>query len=297
MIPRPEDLIRVFPETLWCIFGVLLMLLQPFTRNRHVLSFFAILGTILGTSATIYAYTTVGAGPAFGGLIQLDAFSIFFHLLVGAVSILVVLISGPYLERENLESAEFFALVLFATAGMGVLSSAQELLTAFIGLEMSSISSYVLAGYRRDTLKSSESAMKYFLLGSFATAFFLYGIALVYGATGTTILTRMAAADSSSDLLKLGLALILIGLGFKVAAAPFQIWTPDVYEGAPTPVTALFSAGPKAAAFALLQTNDKRLLAYSSIAHAGYILVAFAAVTNLSADTEIGASPAYAAVL
>ncbi len=332
MIPRPEDLIRVLPETLWCIFGVLLMLLQPFTRNRHVLSFFAILGTILGTSATIYAYTSVGAGSAFGGLIQLDAFSIFFHLLVGAVSILVVLISGPYLERENLESAEFFALVLFATAGMGVLSSAQELLTAFIGLEMSSISSYVLAGYRRDTIKSSESAMKYFLLGSFATAFFLYGIALVYGVTGTTNLALMGTADSTSNLLKLGLALILIGLGFKVAAAPFQLWTPDVYEGAPTPVTALFSAGPKAATFALLlrifadvpaathfwfwafwilavltmfvgnlgalvQTNVKRMLAYSSIAHAGYILVAFAAVTFLEGNSDTGGAAAYAAVL
>jgi NADH-quinone oxidoreductase subunit N len=332
MIPRPEDLIRVLPETLWCIFGVLLMLLQPFTRSRHVLSFFAILGTILGTTATIYAYTTVGAGAAFGGLIQLDAFSIFFHLLVGVVSILVVLISGPYLERENLESAEFFALVLFATAGMGVLSSAQELLTAFIGLEMSSISSYVLAGYRRDTIKSSESAMKYFLLGSFATAFFLYGIALVYGVTGTTNLALMGSADSNSNLLKLGLALILIGLGFKVAAAPFQLWTPDVYEGAPTPVTALFSAGPKAATFALLlrifvdvpaathfwfwafwilavltmfvgnlgalvQTNVKRMLAYSSIAHAGYILVAFAAVTFLEGNSDTGGAAAYAAIL
>ncbi len=332
MIPRPEDLIRVLPETLWCIFGVLLMLLQPFTRNRHVLSFFAVLGTIIGTTATIYAYTTVGAGSAFGGLIQLDAFSIFFHLLVGVVSILVVLVSGPYLERENLESAEFFALVLFATAGMGVLSSAQELLTAFIGLEMSSISSYVLAGYRRDTIKSSESAMKYFLLGSFATAFFLYGIALVYGVTGTTNLALMSAADNTSNLLKLGLALILIGLGFKVAAAPFQLWTPDVYEGAPTPVTALFSAGPKAATFALLlrifadvpaathfwfwafwilavltmfvgnlgalvQTNVKRMLAYSSIAHAGYILVAFAAVTFLEGNSDTGGAAAYAAIL
>jgi NADH-quinone oxidoreductase subunit N len=332
MIPRPEDLIRVLPETIWCIFGVVLMLLQPFTRNRHVLSFFAILGTILGTSATIYAYTSIGAGSAFNGLIQLDAYSIFFHLLVGAVSILVVLISGPYLERENLESAEFFALVLFATAGMGVLSSAQELLTAFIGLEMSSISSYVLAGYRRDTLKSSESAMKYFLLGSFATAFFLYGIALVYGVTGTTNLALMGAADSNSNLLKLGLSLILIGLGFKVAAAPFQLWTPDVYEGAPTPVTALFSAGPKAATFALLlrifatvpaathfwfwafwilavltmfvgnlgallQTNVKRMLAYSSIAQAGNILVAFAAVTYLEGNSDTGGAAAYAAVL
>jgi NADH-quinone oxidoreductase subunit N len=332
MIPRPEDLIRVLPETIWCIFGVVLMLLQPFTRNRNVLSFFAVLGAIFGAASTIYAYTTIGPGTAFNGLIQFDAFSIFFHLLIGLVSILVVLISGPYLERENLESAEFFALVLFATAGMGVLSSAQELLTAFIGLEMSSISSYILAGYRRDTLKSSESAMKYFLLGSFATAFFLYGIALVYGVTGTTNLAQMGAADSTSNLLKLGLSLILIGLGFKVAAAPFQLWTPDVYEGAPTPVTALFSAGPKAATFALLlrifadvpaathfwfwafwilaaltmfvgnlgalvQTNVKRMLAYSSIAQAGNILVAFAAVTYLEGNSDTGGAAAFAAVL
>jgi NADH-quinone oxidoreductase subunit N len=332
MIPSPEDLIRVLPETLWCAFGVALMLLQPFTRNRHVLSFFAILGTILGTTATIFAYTSTGTGPAFHGLIQMDAFSIFFHLLIGLISLLVVLVAGPYLERENLESAEFFALVLFATAGMGILSSAQELLTAFIGLEMSSISSYILAGYRRDTLKSSESAMKYFLLGSFATAFFLYGIALVYGVAGTTNLALMGNADNASTVLKLGLALILIGLGFKVAAAPFQLWTPDVYEGAPTPVTALFSAGPKAATFALLlrifatvpaathfwfwafwilaaltmfvgnlgalvQTNVKRMLAYSSIAHAGYVLVAFAAVTYLEGNSETGGAAAYAAVL
>lgn len=330
LIPRPEDLIRVLPETMWCGFGVLLMLLQPFVRHRRVFAFLAALGAALGTAATLYP--GAAGGSAFQGLIQMDAFSVFFHLLVGLVAFLVVLAAEPYLERERLESAEFYALALFATAGMGVLSSAQELLTAFIGLEMSSISSYVLAGYRRHSLKGSESAMKYFLLGSFATAFFLYGIALVYGVTGTTILTRMTAADPASNLLKLGLALILIGLGFKVAVAPFQIWTPDVYEGAPTPVTALFSAGPKAAAFALLlrifatvpaathfwfwafwvlavltmfagnlgalvQTNVKRLLAYSSIAHAGYILVAFAAVTYLAGNSEEGAAPAYAAVL
>ena len=329
-IPSSADLVRVLPETIWCISGALLMLLQTFTRNRNVLSFFAIVGAGLGTAATLYPGAL--GGSAFSGLLQIDAFSAFFHLLVGVVAFLVVLAAEPYLERERLESGEFYALVLFATAGMGVLSSAQELLTAFIGLEMSSISSYVLAGYRRNSLKASESAMKYFLLGSFATAFFLYGIALVYGVTGTTVLTHMGSADVSSNLLKLGLALILIGLGFKVAAAPFQVWTPDVYEGAPTPVTALFSAGPKAAAFALLlrifatvpaathfwfwafwvlavltmfagnlgalvQTNVKRLLAYSSIAHAGYILVAFAAVTFLAGNSEAGAAPAYAAVL
>jgi NADH-quinone oxidoreductase subunit N len=190
----------------------------------------------------------------------------------------------------------------------------------------------VLAGYRRDAVKSSESAVKYFLLGSFATAFFLYGIALVYGASGSTNLMQIASTDPTSNLLRLGLTLILVGLGFKVAAAPFQVWTPDVYEGAPTPVTALFAAGPKAATFALLlrifttihaatdfwfwafwilavatmfvgnlgalvQTNVKRMLAYSSIAHAGYTLVAFAAVTTMKLDPETGAAPAYAAVL
>src|SRR5213078_2995612 len=287
-----------------------------------------------GTAVSVSA--AMRAGPGFDGLVQSDSFSFFFRLLVGTVAFLVVLAAGPYLERERLPFAEFYALLLFATAGMGVLASAQELLTAFIGLEMSSISSYILAGYRRDSLKSTESAMKYFLLGSFATAFFLYGIALVYGSSGTTMLTKMGSEELlHSTLFELGLAMILIGLGFKVAAAPFQVWTPDVYEGAPTPVTALFAAGPKAAAFALLlrifatvpsathywfwafwilavltmfagnlgalvQNNVKRLLAYSSIAHAGYILVAFAAVSTMAAsDTsgELGAVPAYAAVL
>jgi NADH-quinone oxidoreductase subunit N len=287
-------------------------------------------GALLGTGAAFAAGATPGAG--FYGLIESDVFSFFFRLLIGLVTLLVILAANSYLDRENLPTAEFYALVLFATAGMGVLASARELLTAFIGLELSSISSYILAGFRRDSMKSSEASLKYFLLGSFATAFFLYGIALVYGATGTTNLARMDDADPGSSLLKLGLSMILIGIGFKVAAAPFQIWTPDVYEGAPTPVTALFSAGPKAAAFALLlrifatvpaathfwfwafwvlavltmfagnlgallQTNVKRLLAYSSIAHAGYILVAFAAVTFMANDLNGGAAPAYAAVM
>jgi NADH-quinone oxidoreductase subunit N len=332
MFPQAIDMQRVLPELIWCGFGVLVMLLQPFVRSRQFFTFVALIGSLAGTLAAFGAL--VHGGPGFSGLIQSDAFSFFFRLLVGTVSFLVVLAAGPYLDREKLPIAEFYALLFFATAGMGVLASAQELLTGFIGLEMSSISSYVLAGYRRDSLKSSESAMKYFLLGSFATAFFLYGIALVYGATGTTLLSKMAEADAAAGgtLLKLGLAMILIGLGFKVAAAPFQVWTPDVYEGAPTPVTALFSAGPKAAAFALLlrifatvpaatqywfwafwvlaaltmfagnlgalvQTNMKRLLAYSSIAHAGYILVAFAAVTSMAQNGAAEAAPAYAAVL
>src|SRR6267142_1211675 len=251
MLPRTIDIYRVLPEMVWCGFGVLVMLLQPFVRSRQFFTFLALIGTLAGTGASVTA--ALHAGPGFGGLVQSDSFSFFFRLLIGAVAFLVVLAAGPYLERERLPFAEFYALLLFAAAGMGVLASAQELLTAFIGLEMSSISSYIMAGYRRDALKSSESAMKYFLLGSFATAFFLYGIALVYGASGTTMLVKMDSAELfHSTLFQLGLAMILIGLGFKVAAAPFQVWTPDVYEGAPTPVTALFSAGPKAATFALL---------------------------------------------
>ena len=332
-IPSSADFYRVMPELVWCGFGVLLMLLQSLTKSRAVLSTMAFLGAAGGTASSLLSVRYPGSG--FSGLIQSDTFSIFIHLLVGTVATLVILAADSYLSRAQLESAEFYALILFATAGMGVLAGAQELLTAFIGLEMSSIASYVLAGYRRDTLKSSESSLKYFLLGSFATAFFLYGIALVYGATGTTMLDAMGSADPNSGLLTLGLALILIGLGFKVAAAPFQVWTPDVYEGAPTPVTALFAAGPKAATFALLlrifatvpaathywfwafwilavvtmfvgnlgalvQTNVKRLLAYSSIAHAGYILVAFAAITTMSSSDSasvLGGVPAYVAIL
>src|SRR5260221_1251684 len=229
MFPRAIDAYRVLPELVWCGFGVLVMLMQPFVRSRHFFTFLATIGTLAGTAASVTAARH--AGPAFDGLVQSDSFSFFFRLLVGTVAFLVVLAAGPYLERERLPFAEFYSLLLFAAAGMGVLASAQELLTAFIGLEMSSISSYVLAGYRRDALKSNESAMKDFLLGSFATAFFLYGIALVYGASGTTMLVKMSAVDPTSTLLKLGLALILIGLGFKVALAPFQVWTPDVYEG------------------------------------------------------------------
>jgi len=211
--------------------------------------------------------------------------------------------------------------VLFASAGMAVMASAEELLTAFIGLEVSSISTYILAGFRRNAPKSNESALKYFLLGSFATAFFLYGAAILFGATGSTrlgvIRSAVTASHGALGLLVLGSALVLVGLAFKIAAAPFQFWAPDVYEGAPTPVTALFASGPKAAAFAVLvrvfytafgsaggtwfwaiwgsavltmslgnlaalvQSNVKRMLAYSSIAHVGYLLVAFAANSAL----------------
>jgi NADH-quinone oxidoreductase subunit N len=314
MFPPIQDLYRIAPEIVLCGFGILVMLLAPVVpKARHgALAGVSLVGAALALASTFYPATRPGL--AYSGLFRADAFSLFLHWIVCGVAFLVILGSIGYLQRDDLDPAEFCALILFATAGMGVMAGAHELLTAFIGLEMSSIASYILASYRRDAPRSNEAAMKYFLLGSFATAFFLYGIALTFGATGSTHLDLLTplANDSAHTLLKIGLGLIFVGLAFKVAAAPFQLWTPDVYEGSPAPVTALLSTGPKAAAFALalrilasvdaaaplwfwalwvaaalsmfagnlsaiMQTSVKRMLAYSSIAHAGYILVALTA--------------------
>jgi NADH-quinone oxidoreductase subunit N len=314
MFPPIQDLYRIAPEIVLCGFGMLVMLLAPLVpkARQGVLAGVALVGAALALVATIFP--AMHPGAAYSGLMRADSFSLFVHWIVCGAAFLAILGSIDYLKREDLDAGEFCALILFATTGMGVMAGAHELLTAFIGLEMSSIASYILASYRRDAPRSNEAAMKYFLLGSFATAFFLYGIALSFGATGSTHLDLMTplANESAHSLLKIGLGLIFIGLAFKVAAAPFQLWTPDVYEGAPAPVTALLSTGPKAAAFALalrilasidaaapiwfwalwvvgvlsmfagnlsalVQTSLKRMLAYSSIAHAGYILVALAA--------------------
>jgi NADH-quinone oxidoreductase subunit N len=314
MFPPIQDLYRIAPEIILCGFGMLVMLLAPVVpKARHgVMAGVSLVGAALALVSTFYPARYPGL--AYSGLFRADALSLFVHWIVGGAAFLVILGSIGYLKREDLDSAEFCALVLFATAGMGVMAGAHELLTAFIGLEMSSIASYILASYHREAPRSNEAAMKYFLLGSFATAFFLYGIALSFGATGSTHLDMMTplANDSAHTLLKIGLGFIFIGLAFKVAAAPFHLWTPDVYEGAPSPVTALLSTGPKTAAFALalrilasvdavaplwfwalwvvaalsmvagnfsaiVQTSVKRMLAYSSIAHAGYILVAVTA--------------------
>src|SRR5260370_5900729 len=177
MFPRAIDAYRVLPELVWCGSGALVMLMQPCVRSKHFFTFLALIGTLAGTAASVTA--AMHAGPGCGGLVQSDSFSFFFRLLVGTVTFLVVLAAGPYLERERLPFGEFYALLLFATAGMGVLASAQELLTAFIGLEMSSISSYILAGYRQDSLHSGELAIKHVLLGSLAPACFVDVVVLV----------------------------------------------------------------------------------------------------------------------
>jgi len=320
-----DNLHRLAPEITLCLFGIIVMIADPFVgaARKRALGWVALVGALVALAAVHVANHF--PGPAYSDLIRVDSFSVFMHVVILAAVVLSILGSFDYLDRENIQRGEYYALVLFAAVGMGILAGANELVTAFVGLEISSIASYVLVGFRRRSPASNEASLKYFLLGSFATAFFLYGVAMVYGVTGTTRIdavqtafeTLLAASPHMPGLAVLGLGLIFVGLGFKVVIAPFQVYAPDVYEGAPTPVTGLLASGPKAATFALMirifyvsfgsaqglwfwaicvcavltmcignfaalvQTNVKRMLAYSSIAHAGYILVAFAASTAL----------------
>ncbi|HEV3036432.1 MAG TPA: NADH-quinone oxidoreductase subunit N [Candidatus Angelobacter sp.] len=329
------DYIRILPELVLTIFGIGVMLIDPFLpgkASRKGLGVFSLIGTLAAVAAGFYQASYLAANASFGadgwfGMVRVDSFSIFFHILVPAISAICILVSLEYLDQQNIRTGEYYGLILFGTVGMMLMSSAIELVLIFIALEISSISTYILAGYRQRTAASTESAIKYFLLGSFATAFFLYGVAMMFGATGSTNISEIAKKLSEGNLGSLSyvaVALMLIGLGFKVASAPFHIWTPDVYEGAPAPIVALMSTGPKAAAFAvllrvlfstaapgwfwlvwisaavsmtlgnfgaLLQNNVKRMLAYSSIAHAGYLLVAFAAA-DFAASREAGLSAA-----
>src|SRR5205814_9068408 len=217
----------------------------------------------IGVIASIGAAAAIAAsidqmrypGTAFWNAVQVDSFSIFCHLIVTVVVFLVIMASISYLHVQDIRIGEYFGLVLFGAVGMCLMSSAVELVLIFIALEISSISTYILAGFRRRAAISSEASVKYFLLGSFATAFFLYGIALMFGATGSTSISTISQVLRSGNIPVLayaGIALMFVGLGFKVAAAPFHIWTPDVYEGAPSPVVGFMSTAPKAAVFAVL---------------------------------------------
>ncbi|HEX7959042.1 MAG TPA: NADH-quinone oxidoreductase subunit N [Terriglobales bacterium] len=328
--------VQILPEVILAIFGTLLMLVDPFLPagdNRRSLGWLACIGTLLAIGASIYETTAQGTG--WFGMIRVDAFSIFFQVLVIAISGIVILASFEYLDYQQMRIGEYYSLILFGTVGMALMSSAVELVLIFIALEISSISSYILAGLRRRVASSTESSLKYFLLGSFATAFFLYGVALIFGATGSTsiyVIADVLHSGQTPALAYLAMALMFVGIGFKVASAPFHIWTPDVYEGAPAPIVGLMSTGPKAAAFAvllrilfgamlttsdawlwliwvsavlsmtlgnigaLLQNNVKRMLAYSSIAHAGYLLVAFAARNDVGIAAAIFYTASYAAM-
>jgi NADH-quinone oxidoreductase subunit N len=332
-LPHAADYIRVLPEIILSIFGMLVMVLEPLfdeRRTQKSLGAIALVGSLAAIAASIYQ--SQYAGFAFWNMVRVDSFSVFFHVLVTMIGAVVILSSYEYMAVQRIRAGEYYGLILFGLVGMCLMSSAVELVLIFISLEISSISTYILAGFRRREASSAESSLKYFLLGSFATAFFLYGVALMFGATGSTNIDKISQALQSNEvptLAYLAIALMFVGLGFKVASAPFHIWTPDVYEGAPAPIVGLMSTGPKAAAFAVLlrilfeanapgrfwliwvsaalsmtlgnvgalvQNNIKRLLAYSSIAHAGYLLVAFAAAPQVGISAAMFYAASYAAM-
>jgi NADH-quinone oxidoreductase subunit N len=332
-LPQNADYVRILPEIVLSVFGMIVMVLEPLLDEKmgqKILGLIALAGAVAGIGATWFMAQVPGL--AFWNMIRVDGFSVFFHVLVIAIAAVVILSSYEYMAVQRIRAGEYYALILFGTVGVALMSSAVELVLIFIALEISSISSYVLAGFRRHEAASAESSLKYFLLGSFATAFFLYGVALMFGATGSTNIDLIAQALQAGPIPLLAfvaVALMFVGLGFKVAAVPFHIWTPDVYEGAPAPVVGFMSTAPKAAAFAVLlrvvfvinvhaifwviwiaaalsmtlgnvsafvQDNVKRLLAYSSIAHAGYVLVAFAAAPQPGTSAAMFYTAAYAAM-
>ncbi len=331
-VPQTQDYVRILPELVLSAFGILVMVLDPVMdeeSSQKTLGGIALLGTIAALFSTWYM--SHSPGLAFSNMVRVDDFSVFFHYLVIAIAGVVILSSFEYMAVQRIRAGEYYALILFGLVGMALMTSAVELVLIFIGLEISSISTYILAGFRRHSAASSESSLKYFLLGSFATAFFLYGVAMMFGATGSTNIDLISQKLQSAPvqvLVYVAMSLMFVGLGFKVAAAPFHVWTPDVYEGAPAPVVGFMSTAPKAAAFAVLlrvvfainapgrfwllwiaaalsmtlgnvgalvQTNVKRLLAYSSIAHAGYLLVAFAMTTPSNSLNGISAAMFYTA--
>jgi len=332
-IPVAADYIRILPEIVLSIFGMVIMVLDPLMDEQKSQRTLGAIGLVGAASALLSTwFMAQSPGLAFWNMVRVDGFSVFFHGLVLAIGIVLILTSYEYMAVQNIRAGEYYGLILFGLVGMCLMSSAVELVLIFIALEISSISTYILAGFRRRSATSSESSLKYFLLGSFATAFFLYGVAMMFGATGSTNIDEISAVLTSTNvpvLAYVAVALMFIGIGFKVAAAPFHIWTPDVYEGAPAPVVGFMSTAPKAAAFAVLlrvlfetnapgrfwliwisaalsmtlgniaalvQDNVKRLLAYSSIAHAGYVLVAFAARPDLGAPAVMFYTASYAAM-
>ena len=313
----------ILPEIIVAVAGIIVMVYDSFMpRQRKVTGAISLVGIALSLASLFYIWTE-NFDNAWNGMIKMDNLRVSFTIVFLLVSALTILTSTVWVERESVPVGEYHSLLMFATVGMMLMAAGNDLVVIFLGLETLSIATYVMAGLRRTDLKSNESAMKYFILGSFSSAFLLYGMALIYGATASTNITDISAKIANPNfpaLLLIGGAMLIIGFGFKVATAPFHVWTPDVYEGAPTPVTAFMAAGPKAAAFAsfvrvfvlgfplaagataagylhdswitaltimailtmfvgniaaIVQNNVKRMLAYSSIAHAGYAVVGF----------------------
>lgn len=310
-----HDLWLIAPLITVTVTGLIILTVEAFRQRSANLSYYiSLIGLITAFSLT--AATEWTTQPAFNKMYLQSPYSSFFSLMFLGTGILTILLSKSYLERQNIHRSEYYMLIIFSIAGMMLMASAMDLIVLFLGIELMSICLYVLAGFMRTKEQSNESSLKYFLLGAFATGFLLYGIALIYGVTGTTNLEAIAASfalHSSNTIFLIGVVFLLVAFAFKVAAAPFHMWAPDVYEGAPTTVTGFMSTGVKAAGFAafaavflrtfdfagtrvtevlaivaavsmiignvtaLAQSNLKRMLAYSSIAHAGYILIGLAA--------------------
>jgi len=313
------NLAVVMPEIILSCVAMVLLLVNVFVsgKNKAYLGYLSLIGIAVAAVSVVN-----GWGPsvsAFEGTVVQDNFATFFKMIFLISAALAILISDKYMAQEECNHGELYPLMLFATVGMMLMASGTDLMVIFLGLELLSVCLYVLAGFNRNNLKSNEAGLKYFLLGAFSTGFLLYGMALTYGATGSTKIQVISGyvmenpGVAANPIFVVGMLLIAVGFSFKIAAAPFHMWTPDVYEGAPTPMTAFMSAGPKAAGFAafirvmifafpmlmaewtellwvlavltmtigniiaLSQDNIKRMLAYSSIAHAGYALVGFTA--------------------
>ena len=333
------DLRPVVPAGMVAVTGLVVLLAQAFTqKGARAPSFALSLAGLLGALASVWLlWTGSGFGSVLAGALAADGLALFLQALVICVAIVSVMLSPGYLRQSGLERGEYYALLLFSVVGMMGLVASLELVSMFVALEIMSVALYGMAGLDRKRRESQESALKYFVTGAFASGFLLYGIALVYGVSGSTALERVAraigvAGPSAQPVAILGAAFLLVGFGFKVGSVPFHMWTPDVYEGAPTTVTAFMAAGVKAAAFgallrvldyglaglaghwqplvaalavvtmlvgnlaALAQRNLKRLLAYSSIAHAGYLLTALVAAPMLAGEAILFYLVAYAAV-
>ncbi len=299
--------------TLFFLLAVVVDLVLPRTRRSGVVAMVAVVGFAYSLGTAIYRWLYAQGDYAYHKFATGDQFALFFEILFASLGILTVALAHSYLKRRRLPESEFHILIMAAVVGMMVLGSATSLVTVFLGLELLSIALYIMCGFARTDFRSQEAAAKYLLVGGFASAFVLYGMALVYGGAGTTVIPdiaqRLTTQAGSNPLILLGIALMGVGFAFKVSAAPFHMWTPDVYQGAPIPVTAFMSVGTKAAAFAMIvrvfagglphlapewqallafvaatsmivgnlmaitQTSLKRLLAYSGVAQAGYILI------------------------
>jgi len=309
----------IYPEAILITVGLSVLIFDLFIgkERKSYLGWYSLAG-VLGAAILTYNMTGM-SGAFFSGTFLLDPFSLFFKFVFYIACGLGILLSINYLKVEDIHRGEYYALMLFATSGMMLMASAGDLITLYLGLELMALSIYILAGFMRRDNRSNEAAIKYLVLGAFSSGIMLYGMSLLYGLTGTTnlagILAFLQKADLANPVLFLAMIMLIVSFGFKVAAVPFHMWVPDVYEGAPTSVTAFMSAGPKVAGFAVLlrvfvyalqplhahssaiiaglavltmgvgnvlalsQTNIKRMLAYSSIAHAGYALVGLAAGT------------------